>query len=278
MMKTINGSTLYYEVSGKGTALVFLPECGLTHTMFKPQADYFRHLCEVVTVDLRGNGQSGKLTGSAEATLDTQCEDVSLLLGHLGIRQAVLIGSGYGGVVAQRLAFLHPEQVKGLILADSFSRSETRGKVLQAVVAASLLAEYLPGELSLRPLRILYGRYETAYRVLRQGVLERRAPELIKQKTAASRIDYSGLLQQIRVPALCLAGGLSDAGVRRMRDAASRLPGGRMELIAEAPELCNLCQPDGFNRSVERFLREQGLLVPCDSILTMQRETAAADG
>ncbi|GIP37839.1 alpha/beta hydrolase [Paenibacillus sp. J31TS4] len=264
-VRTVNGSPLYYEVSGRGMPLVFLHEHGLTHEMFKPQTDYFRNRCLVVTVDLRGNGHSGRLEGSSDTVCGVQCEDVSLLLGHLGIRRAVLVGVGYGSVVAQLFAVRYPEQVLGLVLADTPAGHAPKGPALQAALAASWLSAYLPGELALRSLRILYSRWGLAYQTLRKGLLHKRPGDLHKQRLAAARLDCSTLLTRIRVPALCLAGEHSPPDLRQMKEAAGMLPCGRFAVIPDSLAPSNLCSPDQFNAAIERFLNEETLLAGAEA-------------
>lgn len=57
----LNGTSLYYEINGTGTPVVFIHGHGLTHSMFKPQLEYFSDKYKVILCDLRGNGKSGKL-------------------------------------------------------------------------------------------------------------------------------------------------------------------------------------------------------------------------
>lgn len=50
----LNGTSLYYEINGTGTPVVFIHGHGLTHSMFKPQLEYFSDKYKVILCDLRG--------------------------------------------------------------------------------------------------------------------------------------------------------------------------------------------------------------------------------
>lgn len=256
----VNGTALYYEAAGRGTPLLFIHGQGLTHAMFQPQIEYFKSFYRVIAVDLRGNGQSGKLQVPDDQVIETQCEDLSLLLGYLGIRRAVLIGADYGGILAQRFAYLYPDQVCALIVADSTCNNLATSfadKTLVALAAMSRLTYYLPGEFFLRTLKAMYHRWDLAYQNLRKGLLQKRTSELLKQSRAASRIDFTGILPRIQVPAFCLAGDQAEADIRHMRETARLLPRGRFEVIEDAIHLSNLCQPIRFNERIKHFLEEE---------------------
>jgi Predicted hydrolases or acyltransferases (alpha/beta hydrolase superfamily) len=256
----VNGTSLYYEISGRGTPLLFIHGHGLTHEMFQPQIDYFKASYQVIAVDLRGNGQSGKLQAPSAKVIDIQCEDLSLLLGFLGVRGAVLIGADYGGILAQRFAYLYPNQVRALILADSLSKNTATSpseKVWRSLWLVSQLANYLPGELFLRSLKVMYNRWDLAYRILRKSLLHKRTSEMLVQSLATNQVDYTSLLPLIRVPACCIAGDQAETDVRNMQDTAHRLPYGEFATIPDAFHLCNLCQPELFNKLVQAFLEDR---------------------
>lgn len=259
----VNGSSLYYEVSGRGVPLIFIHGLGLTHEMFEPQMAFFKRSCKVILVDLRGNGQSGNLLVDNDKVIETQCEDLSILLGYLGIKQAVLVGVSYGGVLAQKFSQLYPNQVRAIIISDSFSKNimaSNLGKSIHAIHSISCLSYYLPGHFFLRSLKIMYYRWDLAYRMIRKGMLKKRSREFIKQRLAISKIDFTSFIHQIQVPALCIAGDNSNAGVRHMKETAELLPNVCLKVIEDSYDPSNLCQPDRFNEIVYHFLEEHHLL------------------
>ncbi|MBP1989952.1 alpha/beta fold hydrolase [Paenibacillus eucommiae] len=262
-IRKLNGTSLYYEVHGSGVPLIFIHSHGLTHEMFKPQMEFFQKMCTVITVDLRGNGQSGKLVVSNDEIIETQCEDLRTLLTYIGIQQAVFIGISYGGIVVQKFSCLFPNLVSAIILSDSFCNNvitTTLGKSLQTISAASWFTYYLPGEFFLRSLKIMYNRWDMAYLALRKGILHKRSRELLKQRIAISEIDYTDFLPRVKVPALCLVGDYLNGKIEDMQKTAKLLPDARLEVIADSCDPSNLCQPQRFNEIVQQFLEEQQLL------------------
>lgn len=99
MPKTqVNETTIYYQYTGKGTPLFFIPGLGAGINMYEPQQQYFETAYQVIIPELRGNGRSASLNGvSSNRVMDAQCQDVYELMNQLNIESAVFIGVSYGG-------------------------------------------------------------------------------------------------------------------------------------------------------------------------------------
>lgn len=256
----LNGTSLYYEMKGTGTPILFIHGHGWTHTMFQPQLDYFSKRYRVIVCDLRGNGKSGKLGQSPADIIETQCLDLILLMNDLQIREAVLVGISYGGIIVQQMARQYPERVQAIVIADSFCRNATStilGSLHLAAAYFSWLVYYAPGELLLPSIRLLYRRWGLAYRESRRNLLAKRPSELFRQRLAISRIDYTEHLTTFRRPVLGVVGDYTEFGIACMKEVVSRLPQARLVIIPDAADPSNLCQPDTFNAVVQQFLESQ---------------------
>ena len=92
----VNGTSLYYEITGDGIPLIFHHGFTCDHRNWNPQVEYFSTKYKVITFDARGHGQS--------ATPDTVPysyeEDLSALMDYLKIEKAVIIGHSLGGAPA----------------------------------------------------------------------------------------------------------------------------------------------------------------------------------
>jgi pimeloyl-ACP methyl ester carboxylesterase len=87
------------------------------HSYFAPQFEYFSSKHRVVTVDLRGHGQSDKPQQSY--TMEAFADDVVWLCGQLGLVRAVVIGHRMGSVVAFDLATRYPTLFSGIAMLDA---------------------------------------------------------------------------------------------------------------------------------------------------------------
>ena len=66
----------------------------------------------VLTVDLRGFGRSSRAGEAEQFTLAAQAELLARMVNELGVRDAVVVGHGWGGAVALRMAAEQPQLVE----------------------------------------------------------------------------------------------------------------------------------------------------------------------
>jgi pimeloyl-ACP methyl ester carboxylesterase len=100
-----------------------------------------------VAVDLRGYGASDKPPRGYDGY--TMAADITGLIRALGERDAVLVGTGYGGLVAWTTAAFHPRSVRRLVVAAAPHPLRLRASVLaeprgQLAAAGPVLKFQLP--------------------------------------------------------------------------------------------------------------------------------------
>lgn len=107
----VNGALLAYDEAGTGSPVVLLHAGIADRRMWRDQIAPLATRHRVITVDLRGYGES-ELPPSAFAHHD----DVVGLLDALGLASAALVGCSFGGAVAIDTALAHPHRVSALAL------------------------------------------------------------------------------------------------------------------------------------------------------------------
>jgi 3-oxoadipate enol-lactonase len=111
---THNDGQIYYETAGKGESIVFVHGFTLDRTMWQPQVEFFSKNYRAITYDARGFGESSLPTGSYHHAADLQ-----VLLKHLGVEHAHIVGLSMGGRIATNFTLAYPEMVKSLTLMDA---------------------------------------------------------------------------------------------------------------------------------------------------------------
>jgi len=117
-----NGTSIYYDAFGPKSAPVVLLIMGLDaqclvfdRSFMKPMLE---HGFRCIRFDNRDIGKSTWFNGTwnrkAPYTLEDMAEDTVLLLDHLGIEQAHLLGVSMGGMIAQTIACDYPGRVLSL--------------------------------------------------------------------------------------------------------------------------------------------------------------------
>jgi pimeloyl-ACP methyl ester carboxylesterase len=108
---SFDSTKIYYEVQGKGTPVVLLH--GFTNTLESwkntPLAQtLLAQGYQLVALDLRGNGHSGKPASLAGYEHDAEARDVIGLATALGLAHYQLVGYSRGSIIAARLLELDP--------------------------------------------------------------------------------------------------------------------------------------------------------------------------
>lgn len=93
---------------------------GLTRNArdFEPLADSFAGEWRVISVDLRGRGDSDYARESASYTPAQYVEDISALVEQADLAPVIAVGTSLGGIVAMLLAAQAPEMFAGIVLND----------------------------------------------------------------------------------------------------------------------------------------------------------------
>ena len=102
-----------------GAPLVLIHGLGLDSRLWH---SLLPHLpaARVLDLDLRGHGASD--TPAAPYAMGAMIRDVERLMEHFGLRDAVILGAGEGGLIAQGLAVKRLDLVRGLVLTGSATR------------------------------------------------------------------------------------------------------------------------------------------------------------
>ena len=115
-----NGVETYYERRGEGPPVVFVHPSVMDHAVWDEQVAALSEEYETVVYDLRGHGRTG---GSSERAypMDLYAEDLRALVDALDLDRPVLCGLSRGGMVALTYAARYPDEVSGLVLAETFT-------------------------------------------------------------------------------------------------------------------------------------------------------------
>ena len=259
MKAQVNGITIAYNDCGSGLPLVFLHAFPLNRTMWRPQEEALADKFRIVTIDLRGHGESDAPLW--HYTLDQAADDVCALLDHLAIRKAVLAGLSMGGYIALAFYRRYADRVKGLVLADTRAQADTpegrngRFHMAQTVYrkGPSAVADMMiPKLLSPTTLRTKPELVQFVRAMIEGNEMSGIVGDLMAM---AERADSTPLLSRIACPTRIIVGELDlatpPADAQLMVD---RIPRARMAVIPGAAHLSNLEQPEAFNKIVQSFV------------------------
>ena len=103
----LSNITLNYEDKGKGKVLLFLHGLGSSIKDWDFQVPFFSKNFRVITVDLRGHGDS--VMKDNNFGVDFMVNDIKEFLDALKIDNVTFIGFSMGGAIAFQFAYSYPD-------------------------------------------------------------------------------------------------------------------------------------------------------------------------
>jgi pimeloyl-ACP methyl ester carboxylesterase len=260
---------LYFDVDGakfvpdgprmreRPTVILLHPGPGFDHALYKVVAGpALRQEAQVVYVDARGHGRSDR-SPSELLTLDTWADDLKGLCDALGIERPIVLGLGFGSMIAARYASRHSDDLAALVLLAPLARNVPSRSVAvfdrlagpEAGEAARLFWEH-PSEHTFADYLRLCIPHVISYNLTAEVMTRTQwdfATLIDWQAGEGLTVDIRPDLARIRVPTLALAGeddpqsplaGAEEA-VEAMPAAVvefQRLPGVRHSIFRDSPE------------------------------------------
>ena len=110
------GTKLAYYTYGEGKKTLLFLAWISTAELWIPQISYFSQKYKVVTVDLRGTGESDKPPG--DYTVDLFVDDLETIINDLPNQEIVFVGLYIGGMVGIKYATKNPGKLSKLVLVS----------------------------------------------------------------------------------------------------------------------------------------------------------------
>jgi len=257
------GASIYFEVTGKGPALVFAHGLGGNHMSWWQQAPYWAARYTCVTFAHRGFAPSyGDIPDPAAFA-----EDLAVLLDHVGIQEAALVGQSMGGWTCLDFAMRYPRRVWALAMCstsgivDPGTLPAADLHKVQEWMSAHAGAEAdlfrrgihpAAGERMAREQPALEFLYRSIDRI--NAGLDKNA---LRKKLAGARTLPASRLRELKMPVLFITGTEDIVIPPPLVEAlAAIVPGAKLEIVPDAGHSVYFERAERFNRVVDRFLNE----------------------
>lgn len=252
-----NGIDIHYTIEGEGPVVTMSHALGCNVSMWEEQVRALSTRYRVLRYDTRGHGQTDATPGPY--SLEQLAEDLYGLLTGLGIAETHFVGLSMGGMIGQVFALKHPQMLRSLVLCDTTSRFPADALSVWDERILTVVARGM--EPMVEP--TLHRWFTTPFRKQHHDVLDKVRAMLRSTPPkgyigcchAIPRINTSERLREIRCPALVIVGE-EDPGVpvATARAIHAALPSAELAVIPSASHLCNIEQPEAFNRTLLAFL------------------------
>jgi len=229
-----DGVRIHYEIAGSGPALL------LTHGFTGSSADFAKNVAAlarsntVITWDLRGHGGSDSPADPSAYSVPLCVADMAALLDLAGAERAVLAGHSLGGFLSLEFQLAHRPRVAGLILIDTgpgYRKDAPRAGWNDRAERFARDFEAKGGERAL------------GLACAARGILAQHDARVLES------------LPEIAVPTLVVVGERDQPFLAGSRYMAEKIPGAKLEVIANAAHSPNAEQPEVFARVTTEFLR-----------------------
>ncbi len=244
--------------SGRGVPLLLVHAFPLNRTMWAPQVSALVERCRCVAADLRGFGASSVMP---PYSMEQYADDLAHLLDALHLEKVVLCGISMGGYVGFAFWRRHKQRVRALVLADTRASADSdealtrRRHLIQlartegAIAVANLQIPSMIGKTSREKQP---DTYDAVHRMMAQAPADGIVGAL---EAMMVRPDSTAALATIDVPTLIVVG--EEDAITPVKDARAmheRIPGSRLEVIAQAGHLTSVERPAAFNHLLTEFL------------------------
>jgi pimeloyl-ACP methyl ester carboxylesterase len=261
---TSGGVPIYYEEHGDGEPLLLIPGLGCSVEIYRANTPVLSRLFRVIVFDPRGAGRSA--TTEDGYTMQSYADDAAAVLRAAAIDSAHVLGTSFGGMIAQNLALRHPQLVRALVLACT-----TPGAKAHVSPPAENIATFLAAGTITDPAVSTRMRYPLHYSDAYIGAHD---DEIVAHAVATSHLgptprgregqleavgthDVFAQLPEIAAPTL-VAHGDEDGviPVANARTLAERIPGARLKIYEGAKHIFFVERAEEFNADVIAVLTE----------------------
>jgi 3-oxoadipate enol-lactonase len=205
----------------------------------------------VLRLDLRGHGRSD--TPAPPYAMGTLIRDVERLMTHVALKDAVVLGAGEGGLVAQGLAVKRLDLVRAMVLTGSATRF-ANPSVWEARLAR-LKAE--GPDLDAEAAHLLGPRWHSAPQAeqVRDMLSRTRAAGWQGLSAATATADFYQATATLTLPTLILAGADDrKAPPDLQRELGDLVAGSQFQLLRGGTHLSMLTHPGTFAEALNGFL------------------------
>jgi len=261
-------AAIFYKITGRGKPLILLHGYALNSLMWQFQVPRLSKKNRVLSVDLRGFGQSSCGKGWSG---NIMADDIAGLLENLDLKDCAIVGFSLSGPVAFRLAYNFPDRVSRLVMVSSIlpSAGQPRQKTESLTQKRELDLLTIHGvegwadKVGLRSGPMVDNMFTRNPEAedLWGKILQRHNPDFLRCMMAARAQthpseNWRAKLSEISQPTLIIVGAQDERFLDASRYLQRHVATAKLEIISGAGHMVNLERPDEFSQVLLRFLGE----------------------
>jgi pimeloyl-ACP methyl ester carboxylesterase len=262
---------IYHESHGTGDPVVLIAGFASGAWQWFNQIDDLSTQFRVITFDARGISRS-KLADGETVSIKAIADDICEFLDELKIEKASILGTSFGGFVAQDFALRYPERLNKLILAcTSFGgKNHVLPDNIEALSAFSSISNLNSLE---RIRKFMIPAFTKDFAENNFDIIEQvcklrganKVPESVylQQLQAATTFDTESKLSRITAETLVITGDKDQVvPMQNSINLVNTIPNSRLEIIENSGHLFFIEQAEKFNEIVTEFVQSSNFSLP----------------
>lgn len=258
--QTLNNIQIYYETHGSPDkpSLLFVHGLGSSTRDWEMQIPFFESDYHILTLDIRGHGQSDKPKSDYSASIFAS--DIAALLDALKIEKVHYVGLSMGGMIGFQMAIDFPERLHSVTIVNATATlvpktfKEQTGIWMRFAIVRLMgmrkMGEVLAKRLFIAP----------EHEDIRQTFIERWAENDSRAYLAVMNglvgWDVEGQLAKITVPTLLIASDEDYSPLEQKEAIVAKIPNAKLTVIQDARHAVAVEYPEKFNAALAEFLKE----------------------
>lgn len=255
---------LFYETHGKGEPLVLISGFASGAWIWFEQIEELSKSFQVITFDPRGVSHSKfEITETPLVSIQLIAKDICQILDELKIEKANILGTSFGGFVAQEFALNHADRLNKLILACTSFGGQNHVPPSMEVLMSFASTDSLNSSERIR--KYIQPTFTEDFWLNRQEIVqkvcrlreENIVPEAVyfQQLQAAMTFNKEDKVSKIKAETLIIT-GMNDrvVPVQNSVNLSKMIPNSKLEIIENGSHLFFIEQAKEFNEIVTSFV------------------------
>ena len=247
--KLIRDININYEIIGDGQPLLFIHGLGSSLRDWEDQVPVFCKNFKVITLDLRGHGQTDKPKGPYSISMFA--EDIAELIKSLKVDPVHVVGISLGGAIGFHLAIDHPDITKSLVVVNMsasvpIKTLKEKQMFFLRILIVKMMGMKKMGEVLAKRLFIKPEQEELRERMASRWAENDKKAYLSSLKTLK---NWSVLerLHEIKCPTLAISSDEDYTPLSDKEEYITLIPNAKLVVIKDARHAVSVEKPEEFN-------------------------------
>jgi pimeloyl-ACP methyl ester carboxylesterase len=245
--------------------MIFLHGWPLNHTFWKKELRYFQGKgYSTIAPDLRGHGKSDKPEKLKDYKFNKFAKDIDLIIQKEKVKNSILIGHSFGGMIALAYYSLFPKKVKAMILMDTIYENPLKHipliKYLNLTPFTKYVLKFIIKREKIKKKNCSYVDFSkfkdhSDFYYWLKGAKVMPLKSNLACLEEMIEFNQKKVLPKINIPTLIIEGSKDHkTPLKDVTEMAKRIKNSKLEIIKGASHDTNLRRPQEVDKIISKFI------------------------